>query len=94
VLNTEKSLQKKIYDHLWFAAAVVVCNSLLAGYLAFWGDSELKSYNILVFLLDILYWIIMLPGIIIICFNRFRWYLGTLAVLLYIAAVLISFGSL
>ena len=92
--NNEKLLQKKIYHRLWFVVTLVVCNSLLAGYWAFWGDCELKSYNILTFLLDIFYWIIMLPSIVIICFNRFRWYLGGLAVLLYMAALLIGLGTL
>ena len=94
MLDKEKSLQKKIYHRLWFAVTLVAVNSLLAAYLVFWGDSELKNYNILVFLLDIFYWIIMLPSIIMICFNRFRWYLGGLAVLLYIAAVWIGLGTL
>jgi len=62
--------------------------------LAFRSDDELKNYNILVFLPDIFYRIIMLPGVIIICFNRFRWYLGGLAVLLYTAAVWINWGTL
>ena len=90
----ENFLQKVIFKRSLPAVIFVVCHSLLAGYLAFWHDNELKSYNIFVTFLDVYYWLVMLPGIIVICFNQFRWYLLGLAVMLYIAAVWIGFGTL
>ena len=93
-ISSEKSLQQKVFTRLWLLVLLIVCNSLLAGWMAFWHDSELKNYNILVTILDVYYWLLMLPGIIIAGFSRFRWYLYFLSVLFYIAAVWIGFGHL
>ena len=90
----EKLLQKNIYRRLSFLCSLVLVNSLFAGYWFFWRDSELHSYNIFTIFLDIGYWIFMLPSIIAICFSRFRWYLAALAVLLYIAALWLGYGTL
>ncbi|MBR7144019.1 MAG: hypothetical protein IKD10_03675 [Lentisphaeria bacterium] len=90
----EKLLLKNIYRRLSFLIALVVVNSLFAGYWFFWSDNELHEYNIFTIFLDVGYWIFMLPSIVAICFSRFRWYLFFLSVLLYIIAVWIGYGHL
>lgn len=92
--SPEKTLQQPILRKLYLLIALIVINSLLAGYIVFWGDSELKSYTFFTIFLDIWYWILMLPGIAAAMCSRFRWELAGLIVLLYIAAVWIGYGSL
>ena len=38
--SSEKSLQKTVFNRLWLLVTLIVCNSLLAGWLAFWHDSR------------------------------------------------------
>lgn len=83
-----------MYRRLYFLAAAVILNSLLAGYIVFWRDSELKDYSIFAIFLDIWYWLLMLPGIAAALFSRFRWELTGLIVLLYIMNILIGYGTL
>ena len=93
-ISPEKPLQKNIYWRLVFLLLLIAADSLFAVYWFLWSDSELCNYNIFTIFLDIGYWIFMLPSLIAAAFSRFRWYLFFLAVLLYIAAVWIGYGSL
>lgn len=92
--SPEKTLQQPILRKLYLLIALIVINSLLAGYIVFWRDSELKSYTFFTIFLDIWYWLLMLPGIAAALFSRFRWELTGLIVLLYIMNILIGYGPL
>lgn len=92
--TNEKTLQKPFYRRLILLAGLVTVNSLLAGYLVFWRDSELLDYNIFTIFLDVWYWVLMLPGIIVALCSRFRWELLGLIVLLYIINVWAGYGTL
>ena len=71
--DSEKSLQKKLYLRCAAAAALVLLNSIYAGVMTYCGES--LEYPILFPLLHILYWLRMLPSILLIIFYKsFRYF--------------------
>ena len=68
--DSEKSLQKTYYQRLSIAATAITLNLLSAGYLAFWSSGETLDYPFFVPILQIYFWLLMLPSRIFLIFYR------------------------
>ena len=66
----EKSLQKIQYGRLSIAAAAITLNLLMAWYLAFWSRGETLDYPFFVPFLQIYFWLLMLPSLLLVIFYR------------------------
>ncbi|MBE6366515.1 MAG: hypothetical protein E7052_01225 [Lentisphaerae bacterium] len=91
--DSEKSLQKKLYLRYSAAATLVLLNSIYAGVTTYCGES--LEYPILFQLLHILYWLQMLPSVLLIIFYKnIRLELTAWALALYMINLLIYLGTL
>jgi hypothetical protein len=66
----EKSLQKIRYGRLSIAAAAITLNLLMAGYVAFGRSGETLDYPFFVPFLQIYFWLLMLPSLMLVIFYR------------------------
>lgn len=81
----ETSLKKKFYLQLAICAFFVLINAVLSGVIAYKNSGETADYPVLVPLLDIYYWLLMMPTLaLVIGYAKFRWLLAAWVVILYV----------